>query len=201
MIFLSRFIKSAAVLFLCVSSLVRADSGSGEFRFGETEADRELAAILRQEAALDQAAEEGAGEESLLLMAQQVASRYEDFLRKNPSHVYGWILCGKFLRSVGADGRALAAFRKADELEPDIPVVHQQMGVILADQGEYRVALPLLLRAVELAPEQPVYREDLGRFLQMYGKRLEADGVLEEGRAAVLAEEAFQEALLLKRDG
>lgn len=160
----------------------------------ESSADRRLALILEDQASLEELAEEGATEEHLLARAQRIAERYESFLERNPDHLYGWILCGKFLRSIGADGRALAAFRKAGALDPDLAVVQHQKGVILADLGEYRAALPFLLRAVELAPDEPAYREDLGRFLIGFGDGLEADGALERGRAIELAAESFGEA-------
>lgn len=163
----------------------------------ETAADRELMSILEMQAALMDASEEGAGEETLLLRSQRIAERYEGFLRRNPDNLEGWILCGRFLRSVGADARALAAFRKARSLAPDLAVVHELMGLTLADLGEIEAAMALLLRAVELDPEEPVYREDLGRLLRRHGARLEKEGALEEGRSPVLAVEAFEEAFRL----
>jgi tetratricopeptide (TPR) repeat protein len=164
----------------------------------ETAADRRLAEILEAEEALREVSAEGAGEETLLLRAQRIADRYESFLAENPEHLHGWILCGKFLRSVGADRRAFQAFRRAASLKPDVAVVRQQLGLILAGQGEYRPALPHLLRAVELAPEEPAYRDDLGRFLLRFGEALEEDGALAPGRARVLALEAFHEAYRLE---
>lgn len=167
---------------------------------GESLADRRLASILEDEKALVEASAEGAEADELLALAGDVARRYEAFLKENPDHLYGWILCGKFLRSIGADDRAFAAFRKADALSPDLAVVQSQLGLILADKEAFRPALAYLLRAVELAPAEPAYRHDLGDFLTRFGASLEEDGVLEPGRSGQLARVAFGEAFRLEPD-
>ncbi len=167
---------------------------------GESIADQRLIGILKAEAEMLEASREGLGREGLLVRAQDIARSYESFLADNPNHLYGWILCGKFLRSVGSDARALAAFRKARSLNPDLPVIHQQMGLILSDQEAYEAALPFLLQAVDLAPEEPAYHNDLGVFLVRFGPNLEEDGVLGEGRASALALESFEKAFRLDAD-
>jgi len=164
----------------------------------ETSADREMMAILEMQAELMDASEDGAGEETLLILSQRIAERYEHLLQRNPDYLHGWILCGKFLRSIGADARALAAFRKAQSLDPDLAIVHEQVGLTLADLGEVKPALAYLLRAVEMDPEEAVFREDLGRFLLRHGTELEADGAIEEGRAPKIATAAFEEAFRLE---
>ncbi|MBC2600721.1 tetratricopeptide repeat protein [Puniceicoccus vermicola] len=166
----------------------------------ESVADQRLIEILASERDLVAAAVQGVGQDGLLVRAQDIARSYESFLADNPDHLYGWILCGKFLRSVGADNKAFAAFRKANSLQPDLPVVQQQMGLVLADLGSYEAALPFLLRAVELDPEEPGYHDEIGIFLIKYGSQLEVDGVLGEGRASALALESFETAFRLDPD-
>ncbi|MEM0966631.1 MAG: hypothetical protein AAGJ81_10830 [Verrucomicrobiota bacterium] len=180
-------------LILFGASLVSqgVNSAPDDLSTAETVADRRLAEIIEAEGDLVRASEAGTGEESLLLKAQEIATRYEEFLENNPDHLYGWILCGKFLYSIGGDDRSFLAFQKAESLSPDLPVVQRYLGLILADSQEYELALAYHLRAVELDPKEPTYHDDLGRFLQRYGSSLEADGVLEEGRASVLAGESF----------
>lgn len=164
---------------------------------GESVADQRLMEILQAEYELIQASNEGVGQDGLLVRAQDIARSYESFLADNPEHLHGWILCGKFLRSVGNDSQAFAALRKADSLQPDLPVVQQQLGLVLSDQGAYEAALPFLLQAVELEPGEPIYHNDIGVFLVQYGPNLEEDGVLGEGRAAALALESFETAFRL----
>lgn len=181
-----------------VSLLVFLTAASAVLIAQESVADRELLGILEMQAELVEASEGGAGEETLLIRSQRIADRYEGFLERNPDHLHGWILCGKFLRSVGADARALAAFRKARSLAPGMAVVYEQMGLTLAAMEESEAALGFLLRAVELDPEEPVYREDLGNFLMRFGDKLETEGVLEPGRALILASESYGEAFRLE---
>jgi len=183
-------------LALTLFSLLGGSPALGEEE-GETAADRRLAEIVEAEYELNLAAQEGIGEETLLLRAQELANRYEDFLEENPDHLYGWILCGKFLRSIGADQRAFQAFRKAESLGDGIAVVQRNLGLIAADLGDHRLALPYLLHAVELEPDEPVYRDDLGLFLIRFGPELEADDVLGEGRARTLALDSFASAFRL----
>ncbi|MFP4356912.1 MAG: hypothetical protein ACLFRP_05510 [Puniceicoccaceae bacterium] len=180
--------------------LLSVAAGFADHGQGESLADRRLASILEDEKALVEAAAQGAEADELLALAGDVARRYEGFLRENPDHLYGWILCGKFLRSIGADDRAFAAFRKADSLSPGLAVVQSHLGLILADEGAFRPALAHLLRAVEIEPAEPAYRHDLGEFLTRFGPALEEDGVLESGRSGRLALEAFGEAFHLEPD-
>jgi len=192
---LSMRLGQALVVFLafCQSATVLF----GEIVESETFADQRLAEILEAEFKLQEEAVEGAGEESILVRAQEIADRYKNFLAENPDHLYGWILCGKFLRSIGADRRSFASFQKADSLSPDLPVVQRYLGLIAADMGDFRLALPYLLRAVELDPEEPVYRDDLGLFLVRFGPQLEADGALAGGRGPALALQSFEQAFRL----
>ncbi|MGE9291246.1 MAG: hypothetical protein ACQKBT_09665 [Puniceicoccales bacterium] len=184
-----------AIGFLALS--VRGLFAQEEPVLGESLADQRLMEILVAEYELIEASGQGVGPDGLLVRAQDIARSYESFLADNPDHLFGWILCGKFLRSVGSDEMAFAALRKADSLQPDLPVVQQQLGLLLADQGVYEAALPFLLRAVELAPGEPEYHNDVGVFLVRFGPELEKDGVLGEGRASALALESFETAFRL----
>lgn len=166
-----------------------------------TEADRRLAGIVAAEQELLSSYQQGElSEAALLARAQGIADRYQSFLRDNPEHLYGWILAGKFLRTIGADERAYEAFRRANDLDPEVAVVQQQLADILVGEGRHEPALGLFLRAVQLAPEEPVYQEDLATFLLRFGPELEEDGAVEEGRAPVLATRAFRRAYDLDPD-
>tara|TARA_R100000027_G_scaffold10969_3_gene7825 strand:+ start:377 stop:1282 length:906 start_codon:yes stop_codon:yes gene_type:complete len=178
--------------------LISAGQGlAGQEDPGESLADKRLVEILSAEREMIRASMEGVGQEGILVRAQDIARSYESFLAENPNHLYGWILCGKFLRSVGADADAFAALRKADSLQPNLPVVQQQIGLVFMDQGAFEAALPYLLRAVELDPNEPEFHNDLGLFLVQFGSELEDDGVLGQGRASALALESFQNAFRL----
>ncbi len=66
---------------------------------------------------------------------------YSTYLSENPDDVSALILYGKLLRRVGKNDEAFKAFLKADELDPGIAVVKQQIGNHLAETGKGKAAL------------------------------------------------------------
>lgn len=54
---------------------------------------------------------------------------------------------------------------KANQLDPDIPLVKNQLGNILAEDGKPLQAAPYFLAAIKLAPDEPLYHYQLGTIL------------------------------------
>ncbi len=130
----------------------------------------------------------------------QLMNEYEAYLADNPDDVTARILYGKFLVRTGQSEAAIRQFLKADQLDPDVPVVKQQIGNYLAETGRYMAALPYFINATDLAPDEPVYFYQLGELLYRYREYFIEDGfytmeTLEEAmqaafrRAAELAPE------------
>lgn len=95
---------------------------------------------------------------------------YSAYLLDHPKDVKALILYGKLLRRVQKYDAAFSAFLKADEIDPNIAVVKQQIGTHLAEVGKAEAALPFYLRAVELEPETAVYHFALGELLNEFRK-------------------------------
>ncbi|MGB0743566.1 MAG: hypothetical protein ACPGSB_03470, partial [Opitutales bacterium] len=125
---------------------------------------------------------------------------YSAYLVDHPKDVNALILYGKLLRRMEKYDEAFNYFLKADEIDPNLAVVKQQIGTYLAESGKGKAALPFYLRAVELEPETAVYHFALGQLL--HGFR---DSYIEEGiftRDALEREmlKAFKQAASLKAD-
>lgn len=93
---------------------------------------------------------------------------YSSYLSENPDDVSALILYGKLLRRIGKNEEAFKAFLKADELDPQIAVVKQQIGNHLAETGKGKAALTFYLNAIELAPNVPAYHYALGEILYTF---------------------------------
>lgn len=93
---------------------------------------------------------------------------YSTYLLDYPKDVNALILYGKLLRRVQNYDEAFSAFLKADEIDPNLAVVKQQIGTHLAEAGKPKAALPFYLRAVELEPETALYHFALGELLNEF---------------------------------
>jgi tetratricopeptide (TPR) repeat protein len=86
-------------------------------------------------------------------------------LLDQPDDVSAYILYGKLLRRVQEREQAFIAFLKADELDPKIAVVKQQIGNHLAEEGKGKAALTFYLSAIDLEPETAIYHFALGQLI------------------------------------
>jgi cytochrome c-type biogenesis protein CcmH/NrfG len=93
---------------------------------------------------------------------------YSHYLSENPNDVSALILYGKLLRRVDKNEEAFRAFLKADEVDPKIAVVKQQIGNYFAETGKGKAALTFYLNAISLAPEEPTYHYALGELLYAF---------------------------------
>lgn len=138
---------------------------------GTTMADLRLERIFnKQQVALKQIAERP--EDFPLAERDRVLdnllSEYSTFVLENPDFVYGYILYGKLLRQVGDREAANVAFAKANQLDPGIAVVKQQIGNYLVEEGQAMLALPYFVAAVELEPDNALYHYQLGELLYQF---------------------------------
>jgi len=90
---------------------------------------------------------------------------YRSYLLDQPDDVSAYILYGKLLRRVQEREQAFIAFLKADELDPKIAVVKQQIGNHLAEEGKGKAALTFYLSAIDLEPETAIYHFALGQLI------------------------------------
>jgi tetratricopeptide (TPR) repeat protein len=155
---------SCACLALLLSRPARADAPSSP----ETMAEQRLREIAEhQKAVLADAANERDTPDDPELKARvdQVVHEYESLLRDNPDFAAGYASYGYMLWRVGARKEAVAILLKANQLDPDIPLVKNELGNYLAEEGKPMEALNYYLAAIKLEPTEPLYHYQLGTLL------------------------------------
>ncbi len=105
--------------------------------------------------------------EQLRPRLQNLVFDWEDYLRTYPEDPAGYIAYSMLLGNPLLDERkrAQALLLRANELDPDQPIVKNQLGKYLAEEGLPLQALPYFLAAVELAPEEALYHYQVGQLL------------------------------------
>lgn len=134
----------------------------------ESMADRALRRIVeRQKAILAEAARQGdkLDEPTLRAQVQALTHEYELLLRDNPKFAAGYAAYGYLLGKVDMRKEAATMLLKANQYDPDIPLVKNQLGNFMAEEGKPLQAAPYYLAAIKLAPNEPLYHYQLGTLL------------------------------------
>jgi tetratricopeptide (TPR) repeat protein len=90
---------------------------------------------------------------------------YDDFLQKYPTFSPGYVTYGLLLGKVGMRRESSMILLKANQLDPNLPIVKNQLGNYLAEEGEPVEAVNYFIAAARLAPDEPLYHYQLGRLL------------------------------------
>ncbi len=134
----------------------------------ETLAEKDLREVVAREKDLfARAKTEGENLDKALFQAdlQSIASTYDVIIQKNPDFAAAYVAYGDYLSRVGMDKEALAILLKANKLDPGVPLVKNQVAMLLAEDGRPLDALPWLMAAIQLAPDEPLYHYHLGKLL------------------------------------
>lgn len=124
---------------------------------------------------------------------QDLVFDFEAYITKYPGVATGYVSYGLLLNQPVIDERkrAAALFLKANQLDPNLPIVKNQLGNYLAEEGRPLDALNYYLAAVKLAPEEPLYHYQIGVLLTEGREEFLKNGAWT--RAAL--DEAMQEGL------
>ena len=98
----------------------------------------------------------------------ELIEAYQNYLENTSDDVEALILYGKLLRRAGEVEAAFQVFLRADQLDPQIAVVKQQIGTYLAEKGKSKAALLYYQQAVEYEPDSAVYNFSLGQLLYRF---------------------------------
>jgi len=131
-------------------------------------AERSLKKIVeRQKEVLAVAVSQGdkLDEGSFKQQIQSISHDYELLLRNNPSFAAGYAAYGYLLSKVDMRKEATAMLLKANQLDPDIALVKNQLGNMLAEDGKPMQAAPYYIAAIKLEPNEPIYHYQLGTLL------------------------------------
>lgn len=128
---------------------------------------REIVAEQRAALAAAKAVDDATVLEDVRPRLQKVVDRYETLLKRHPDFAAGWasyamLLCDPLLDERRA---ALPLLLKANGLDPAIPLVKNQIGVLMAEDGRVVDALNYFLAASDLAPTEPLYHFQIGLLL------------------------------------
>ncbi|MGH7957985.1 MAG: hypothetical protein ACREH8_13400, partial [Opitutaceae bacterium] len=131
-------------------------------------AERSLKKIVeRQKQVFADAAKQGDNfdEGSFRQHVQSISHDYELLLRNNPDFAAAYAAYGYLLSKVDMRKEAAAILLKANQLDPDIPLVKNQLGNLLAEDGKPLQAAPYFIAAIKLEPGEPLYHYQLGTVL------------------------------------
>jgi tetratricopeptide (TPR) repeat protein len=160
-----RVIRGRWFAWVCLGLLFALPLAAEE---SETLAKRTLRQIEeRQRTLLEDAAKQGdkLEVESFRVQLQDVCHSYDRFLADNPNSAEAYAAYGYLLRKVDMRKQAAAMLLKANQLNGDMPLVKNQIGNLLAEDGRPLDALPYFMAAIKLVPKQPLYHYQLGTLL------------------------------------
>jgi tetratricopeptide (TPR) repeat protein len=134
----------------------------------ETMAERRLKDIVEHQKVLfSDAAAQGASldQAGFTTQVEQLTREYESLLRDNPKFAVGYASYGYMLWKIGLRKQSVAILLKANQMDPDIALVKNELGNYLAEEGKPLEALNYFLSAIKLEPKEPLYHYQLGTLL------------------------------------
>lgn len=170
----------------------------------ESMAWRDLREVVQRERAIWDRLREHANDEYEKQRAnaefRHVMTAYENVIRAAPKFAEAYAAYALLLSRTGNREEAVRVFLKANQLDPNLPMVKNQIGNYLFEDGRYNEALGYYLAAIKLQPDEPLYHYQLGTLLHEYRRFFIADGTYEAGKVDALMHEAFREAARLAPD-
>jgi tetratricopeptide (TPR) repeat protein len=184
------------VLFFGLALWAAVVAGRAETPAGETRSAgvlRELVARQQSLLARAAAATDEVALHDLRPQFQRLIWDYERYLRDYPNVALGYASYAMLLGHELLDERrrAVALLLRANELNPDLPLVKNQLGNFLAEEGRPEEAINYYLAAVQLMPDEPLYHFQVGRLLAVARDSFVRSGAWDEA----VIEETMHEAL------
>ncbi len=103
--------------------------------------------------------------ENLRTKMQDLVFDYEDYLKKYPDLAASYAAYGVLLGKIDMRRQSTAMLLKANQLDPNLPLVKNQLGNYLAEEGKPLEAVNYFLSAIKLDPNEPLYHYQLGTLL------------------------------------
>jgi len=125
--------------------------------------------VERQRMLFEEAAErEKAGrfdEADFTRQMQELCRAYDSLLSDNPKFAAAYATYGYLLGKLGMEDEGVGMLLRANQYDPEIPLVKNQIGNYLAERGKPLEAVNYYLAAIRLAPEEPLYHYQFGTLL------------------------------------
>jgi len=137
--------------------------------------------------------------EDLRSQFQDLVFSYDDYLNKYPDVAAGYVSYALLLNQPVLDERKRAAvlLLRANKLDPNLPIVKNQLGNYLAEDGKPLDALNYYLAAVKLAPEEPLYHYQVGALLAEAREDFLKNGAWTRPQLDQAMQDAFEQASAL----
>ena len=137
--------------------------------------------------------------EDLRSELQELVFSYDDYLKKYPDVAAGYVSYALLLNQpvIGERKRAVNLLLKANKLDANLPIVKNQLGNYLAEEGKPLDALNYYLAAVKLAPEEPLYHYQVGTLLTEARDDLLKSGAWKRAALDQAMQDAFEQASAL----
>ena len=136
-------------------------------------------------------------QENFKSQLQQICNSYEVLLRDNPKFAAGYVSYGLLLGKVDMQKQAVGMLMKANEIDKNIPVVKNQLGNFLAEEGRPLEAVNYYLSAIQLEPKEPLYHYQLGTLLAEAQDDFVKSGEWTKAALDKAMHHAFEEAMTL----
>jgi tetratricopeptide (TPR) repeat protein len=154
------------LLLMCVPAVVM----HAEEKPVSSEATEPLKKLVdRQRELLAKAAQQTdqASVEDMRAQFQELVFGFDDYIKKYPHVAAGYVSYALLLNQpiLGERKRAAMLLLKANQLDANLPLVKNQLGNYLAEEGKPLEALNYYLAAVKLEPQEPLYHYQIGTLL------------------------------------
>jgi tetratricopeptide (TPR) repeat protein len=104
-------------------------------------------------------------EENLRAKMQDLVFDYDTYVKKHPDIAAGYAAYGVLLGKIDMRRQSSTMLLKANQLDPNLPLVKNQLGNYLAEEGKPLEAVNYFLSAIKLDPNEPLYHYQLGTLL------------------------------------
>lgn len=153
------FLLAIAFSAFAPAFVVRADTA---------EAETHLKRLVARERELFTEAEKRGAEldaDNLRSQVQQLCNDYDALLRRHPDFVPAYVTYALLLGKVDMRKESMVLLLRANQLDKSLPIVKNQLGNYLAEEGRPLEAVNYYLAAIDLEPKEPLYHYQLGTLL------------------------------------
>lgn len=137
-------------------------------------------------------------QDNFRIQLQQLSNDYDKVLRDHPDFAAGYAAYGLLLGKIDMRKESAAMLLHANRLDKNMPLVKNQLGNYLAEEGKPLDAVNYFLSAIQLAPKEALYHYQLGTLLtEARDDFLQSGQWTREGLDKAM-HEAFRQAMTLE---
>ena len=158
--------------------------------------------VNRQQTLLQKASQPGfkLDDAVVKLQFETICREYDLLTRDHPNFAPAYAAYGYLLRRLDMRKQSMVMLLKANQLNPNDPLVKNQLGNFLAEDGKPLEAVNYFVAAVKLAPKEPLYHYALGTLLYEARDDFLKNGVYTQEQLETAVHQAFKTAAELAPD-